>query len=79
MLWSNRVQTTPAALRCSNVSRDRGLRALVEMVGAVVVLFALSWRLAPVCSIVIVATAVAATIYRCGGPRQSWWDCVLRC
>lgn len=48
----------------SNVSRDRGLRAVLEMVGSVVVLFALSWRLAPVCSIVIVATAVAATIYR---------------
>jgi len=48
----------------NNVSRDRGLRAALEMVGSVVVLFALSWRLAPVCSIVIVATAVAATIYR---------------
>ncbi|GFH21402.1 uncharacterized protein HaLaN_18703 [Haematococcus lacustris] len=48
----------------SNVTRDRGLRALLEMVGSVCVLFALSWRLAPVCSIIIVATAVAATIYR---------------
>lgn len=50
----------------SNVSRDRGLRALLEMVGSVAVLFFLSWRLAPVCSIVILATAVAAAIYRWG-------------
>jgi len=48
----------------SNVSRDRGFRALLEMLGAVVVLFYLSWRLAPVCSIVIVSAAVAAGIYR---------------
>ncbi len=33
----------------SNVSRDRGLRAFLEAAGSVVVLFVLSWRLAPVC------------------------------
>ena len=48
----------------SNVSRDRGFRALLEMLGAVGVLFYLSWRLAPVCSIVIVAAAIAAAVYR---------------
>jgi len=32
----------------SNVSRDRGIRSLAEVVGVVVVLFCLSWRLAPV-------------------------------
>jgi ATP-binding cassette subfamily B (MDR/TAP) protein 10 len=36
----------------------------MEACGAVAVLFLLSWRLAPVCSIVIVATAVAAAVYR---------------
>jgi len=48
----------------NNVSRDRGLRALLEAVGCIVVLFFLSWRLAPVCSIVIVFTAIAAAVYR---------------
>jgi len=48
----------------NNMSRDRGPRAVLEAVGAVVVLFFLSWRLAPICSIVIVATGLAAAIYR---------------
>lgn len=51
-------------LFCSNCSRDRGLRAFLEAAGAVVVLFCLSWRLAPVVSVVIVVTAIAAAIYR---------------
>lgn len=54
----------PHALPCSNVSRDRGLRSMLEAVGSVLVLFALSWRLAPVCSIIIIAAAVTATAYR---------------
>ena len=33
---------------CSNVSRDRGPRAVLEASGAVVVLFCLSWRLGPI-------------------------------
>jgi hypothetical protein len=33
-------------------------------VGAVLVLFVLSWRLAPAVSMVIVCTAVAAAVYR---------------
>ncbi|MEW5307776.1 MAG: hypothetical protein WDW36_010152 [Sanguina aurantia] len=48
----------------NNVSRDRGLRSFLEAAGSVLVLFFLSWRLAPVCSIVIVATAVAAALFR---------------
>lgn len=48
----------------SNCSRDRGLRAFLEAAGAVVVLFCLSWRLAPAVSVVIVVTAVAAAMYR---------------
>jgi hypothetical protein len=56
----------------SNVSRDRGLRAVLEMVGSVIVLFALSWRLAPVCSIVIIATAAAAAIYRWVHCSERW-------
>ncbi|WIA13363.1 hypothetical protein OEZ85_006944 [Tetradesmus obliquus] len=48
----------------NNCSRDRGLRAFLEAAGAVVVLFCLSWRLAPAVSIVIVVTAVAAALYR---------------
>ena len=48
----------------NNVSRDRGLRAFAEALGSVAVLFALSWRLAPVCTGVIVAAALAAAAYR---------------
>ncbi|GBF88247.1 ABC transporter B family protein [Raphidocelis subcapitata] len=48
----------------SNCSRDRGLRAFLEAAGAILVLFWLSWRLAPVCSLVIVVTALAAGHYR---------------
>jgi ATP-binding cassette subfamily B (MDR/TAP) protein 8 len=40
------------------------LRAFLEAAGAVIVLFCLSWRLAPAVSIVIVVTAVAAAMYR---------------
>lgn len=58
----------PCALRAvcarSNISRDRGPRALLEAVGSVVVLFCLSWRLAPVCSFVIIAAAVGAAVFR---------------
>ena len=35
----------------SNTSRDRGPRAFLEAAGCVVVLFWLSWRLAPICSV----------------------------
>ncbi|KAG2451200.1 hypothetical protein HYH02_003807 [Chlamydomonas schloesseri] len=48
----------------NNVSRDRGLRAFLEAAGSVAVLFFLSWRLAPVCSIVVVAAGLAAAVYR---------------
>lgn len=37
-----------AVRTCSNVSRDRGPRAVLEASGAVVVLFCLSWRLGPI-------------------------------
>jgi hypothetical protein len=37
----------------SNVSRDRGLRAVLEAIGSVLVLFYLSWRLGPVLAGVI--------------------------
>ena len=46
------------------MSRDRGPRAFLEAAGAVIVLFWLSWRLAPVCSIVVVVTALAAAAYK---------------
>jgi ATP-binding cassette subfamily B (MDR/TAP) protein 10 len=51
----------------NNCSRDRGLRALLEAVGSVCVLFALSWRLGPILAGVIIATACIAWLYR----RQS--------
>ena len=35
-----------------------------QAAGSVVVLFFLSWRLAPVCSIVVVAAGLAAAVYR---------------
>ena len=47
-----------------NVSRDRGLRAILEATGSVLVLFVLSWRLGPVLGLVIIATAVSAALYR---------------
>jgi ATP-binding cassette subfamily B (MDR/TAP) protein 8 len=58
------VAALAGRLPSSNCSRDRGLRAFLEAAGAVVVLFCLSWRLAPAVSIVIVVTAVAAAMYR---------------
>lgn len=48
----------------NNCSRDRGLRAFLEAGGAVLVLFFLSWRLAPVCSLVIIVSAIAAALYK---------------
>ena len=47
-----------------NVSRDRGLRAILEASGSVLVLFVLSWRLGPVLGLVIISTAVTAALYR---------------
>ena len=47
-----------------NVSRDRGLRAILEASGSVLVLFVLSWRLGPVMGLVIISTAVTAALYR---------------
>ena len=49
---------------CSNISRDRGLRAVLEATGSILVLFALSWRLAPVLGTIIVCTGIAAALYR---------------
>eukprot|EP00877_Chromochloris_zofingiensis_P003375 jgi/Chrzof1/13038/Cz07g17170.t1 len=48
----------------NNCSRDRGLRAFLEACGAILVLFFLSWRLAPACSCVIVVSGIAAAVYR---------------
>ncbi|GAX74240.1 hypothetical protein CEUSTIGMA_g1689.t1 [Chlamydomonas eustigma] len=48
----------------NNTSRDRGPRAFLEAGGAVLVLFYLSWRLAPICSIIVVVTALAAAAYK---------------
>ncbi|KAI3435659.1 hypothetical protein D9Q98_001717 [Chlorella vulgaris] len=48
----------------SNTTRDRGLRALLEALGTVVVLFALSWRLGPILAAVIVASVCTAFLYR---------------
>jgi ATP-binding cassette, subfamily B (MDR/TAP), member 10 len=47
-----------------NISRDRGLRAVLEAAGSIAVLFCLSWRLAPVLAAVIVGTGIAAAVYR---------------
>lgn len=48
----------------NNCTRDRGPRAAMEALGSVIVLFVLSWRLAPACAAVIVVTAIAAAVYR---------------
>lgn len=48
----------------SNVTRDRGLRALLEAIGASVVLFYISWRLGPLMAGVIVATGFTVAQYR---------------
>jgi hypothetical protein len=64
----------------SNCSRDRGPRAFLEAAGAIVVLFCLSWRLAPACSIVIVVTALAAGYYRRKSrPVEQVRTCVCMC
>ena len=46
MSWEYTPDAT--VCKCSNVSRDRGPRAVLEASGAVVVLFCLSWRLGPI-------------------------------
>jgi ATP-binding cassette subfamily B (MDR/TAP) protein 10 len=48
----------------ANVSRDRGLRAVGEGLGAIGVLFWLSWRMGPVLAGVTVATAATAWLYK---------------
>ncbi|KAL4458228.1 hypothetical protein ABPG75_013093 [Micractinium tetrahymenae] len=48
----------------ANTARDRGLRALLEALGTVGVLFVLSWRLGPILAGVIVASVCTAFLYR---------------
>lgn len=48
----------------SNVSRDRGARAILEAAGSVGVLFFLSWRLGPILAAVILAAACTAFLYK---------------
>lgn len=48
----------------ANTARDRGLRALLEALGTVLVLFVLSWRLGPILAGVIVASVCTAFLYR---------------
>jgi hypothetical protein len=50
--------------QCRSISRDRGLRAVLEAAGSICVLFYLCWRLAPVLATVIVGTGMAAAVYR---------------
>ncbi|GMH42099.1 hypothetical protein BSKO_10018 [Bryopsis sp. KO-2023] len=47
-----------------NVSRDRGLRALLESSGVVILLFMLSLRLGPILAGVILVTAISAALYK---------------
>ncbi|KAK9792243.1 hypothetical protein WJX73_005289 [Symbiochloris irregularis] len=62
-LLSSELETVRSFV-LSNVSRDRGLRAILESVGAVAVLFSLSWRLGPILACVVIATAAAAALYK---------------
>jgi ATP-binding cassette subfamily B (MDR/TAP) protein 8 len=48
---------------CANLSRDRGLRAVAEVLGAVSVLFCLSPQLAPVLVTIVLFAAVNAALY----------------
>jgi len=48
----------------NNSSRDRGIRALLESIGAVTVLFVLSWRLAPLLGAVVLAAGLGAAMYK---------------
>lgn len=48
----------------SNVSRDRGPRAVMEATGSVIVLSVLAWRLGPILAGVIIATALTAWLYK---------------
>jgi ATP-binding cassette subfamily B (MDR/TAP) protein 8 len=47
-----------------NCSRDRGLRAICEGAGSILVLFWLSWRLGPILAAVTLATALTAWLYK---------------
>lgn len=59
------MQTAPHARAVRrSVSRDRGLRAVLEAAGSICVLFYLCWKLAPVLATVIVGTGMAAAVYR---------------
>ena len=48
---------------CANLSRDRGLRAVAEVLGAVSVLFCLSPQLAPVLVTIVLFAGVNAALY----------------
>lgn len=62
-LISNELDTL-RALVFNNVSRDRGPRAILEACGAVIVLFALSWRLGPILAFIIVGACFTSSLYK---------------
>ncbi|KAE9617329.1 putative peptide-transporting ATPase [Lupinus albus] len=47
-----------------NVSRDRGFRALTEVIGTIFVLFALSPQLAPIMGVLVLAVSVSVAVYK---------------
>lgn len=47
-----------------NISRDRGFRALSEVVGTICILFALSPQLAPILGLLMISVSVFAAIYK---------------
>uniref|UniRef100_A0A061QMA6 Abc transporter b family member 28-like n=1 Tax=Tetraselmis sp. GSL018 TaxID=582737 RepID=A0A061QMA6_9CHLO len=48
----------------NNCTRDRGIRALLESVGAVTVLFVLSWQLGPLLAAVVLSAGIGAALYK---------------
>ncbi|KAK7283673.1 hypothetical protein RIF29_13366 [Crotalaria pallida] len=47
-----------------NVSRDRGFRALSEVIGTIFILFALSPQLAPILGVLMLAVSVSIAVYK---------------
>eukprot|EP00210_Caulerpa_lentillifera_P005708 g5459.t1 len=48
----------------TNVTRDRGIRAFMEVAGIAIVFCFLSWRLAPVVLLVTLSSAISGTLYK---------------
>eukprot|EP01023_Acetabularia_acetabulum_P060428 TRINITY_DN7264_c0_g1_i1.p1 TRINITY_DN7264_c0_g1~~TRINITY_DN7264_c0_g1_i1.p1 ORF type:complete len:688 (-),score=106.05 TRINITY_DN7264_c0_g1_i1:202-2265(-) len=62
-LISNELRTL-RSLVVGNSSRDRGLRAVLEVIGCVSILAFVSWRLGPIIAIITISMAISTSVYK---------------